>query len=85
MIEVCDKVYNYTFPEECSVGTVVSRESETAFIIEWMHRETGELYKRTTLDYNIYKNNLVWRNEIGILRLFYREEGWLHEVLWNTD
>ena len=59
MIEVGDKVYNYTFPEECSVGTVVSRESETAFIIEWMNRETGELYKRTTLDYNIYKNNLV--------------------------
>ena len=68
MIEVGDKVYNYIFPEECSVGTVVSRESETTFIVEWINRETGELYKRTTLDYNIYKNNLVWRIEIGILR-----------------
>ena len=68
MIEVGDKVYNYTFPEECSVGTVVSRESETTFIVEWINRETRELYKRTTLYYNIYKNNLVWRIEIGILR-----------------
>ena len=78
MIEIGDKVYNYTFPEECSVGTVVSRESETAFIIEWMHRETGELYKRTTLDYNIYKNNLVWRNEIWIL--FRLVEGDIYET-----
>lgn len=59
MVEVGDKVYSYIFPEECNVGTVVSRESETAFIVEWRNRVTGELYKRTTLDYNIYKNNLV--------------------------
>ena len=55
MIEVGDKVYNYIFPEECNVGTVVSKVSETTFIVEWINKETGELYKRTTLDYNIYK------------------------------
>ena len=55
MIEVGDKIYSYTFPEECNVGTVVSKESETTFIVEWINRVTGELYKITTLDYNIYK------------------------------
>ena len=54
MIEVGDKVYNDIFPEECNVGTVVSRKSETEFIIEWRNRVTGELYKRTIYDYNIY-------------------------------
>ena len=47
VIEVGDKVYNYIFPEEYNVGTVVSKESETTFIVEWVNRETGELYKRT--------------------------------------
>lgn len=59
MVEVGDKVYNYTFPEECSVGTVVSKESEGVFIIEYINRVIGELYKRTILDYNIYKNSSV--------------------------
>ena len=54
-VEVGDKVYNYIFPEECSVGTVVSRESEGVFVAEWINRITGELYKKTILDYNIYK------------------------------
>lgn len=59
VVEIGDKVYSYIFPEECNVGTVVSKVSETAFIVEWINRETGELYKRTTLDYDIYKNNLA--------------------------
>ena len=55
MVEVGDKVYSYIFPEECSVGTVVSRESEGVFVAEWINRITGELYKKTILDSNIYK------------------------------
>lgn len=55
MIEIGDEVYNGLFPEECNPGIVVSRESETAFMIEYRNRITGELYERTTLDYNIYK------------------------------
>ena len=54
-VEVGDKVYNCIFPEECSVGTVVSRESECVFVVEWINRITGKLYKKTILDYNIYK------------------------------
>ena len=54
MIEIGDKVYNHTFPEECSVGIIMSKESETTFIVEYRNVVTGELYKRTTLDYNIY-------------------------------
>ena len=54
MIEIGDEMYNYLFPEECNPGIVVSRKSETEFIIEWRNRVTGELYKRTTCDYNIY-------------------------------
>ena len=55
IVEVGNKVYSYIFPENCNIGTVVSRESETIFIVEWINEEGGELYKRTTLDYNIYK------------------------------
>ena len=55
MVEVGDEVYNSTFPEECNTGTVISKESETVFTVEWRNRVTGELYKRTTLDYNLYK------------------------------
>lgn len=55
MVEVGDKVHNLLFPEDCSVGTIVSRESETTFIVEYKNNMTGELYKRTTLDYDIYK------------------------------
>lgn len=55
MVEVGDKVYNLVFPEECNPGIIVSRKSETEFEVEWRNMETGELYKRTTLDYNIYK------------------------------
>ena len=55
MVEIGDNVYNYTFPEECSVGAVVSKTSETKFIVEWINRVTEELYKRTILDYSIYK------------------------------
>ena len=55
MVEVGDKVYGYIFPKECSIGTVVSRESEGVFVVEWINRMTGELYKKTFLDYNIYK------------------------------
>ena len=54
MIEIGDEMYNYLFPEECNPGIVVSRKSETEFIIEWRNRVTGELYKRTNYDYNIY-------------------------------
>ena len=54
MIEIGDKIYNKLFPEECNPGIVVSRKSETEFIIEWRNKVTGELYKRTTYDYNIY-------------------------------
>lgn len=59
MVEVGDEVYTLLFPEECNPGTIISKESETEFIVEWRNRETGELYKRTTLDYTIYKNNSV--------------------------
>ena len=55
MVEVGYKVYSYIFPEECSVGTVVSKESEGVFCVEWINRITGRLYKKTILDYNIYK------------------------------
>ena len=58
MVEVGDKVRNPLFPEECGIGTVVSRESETTFIVEYRNNMTGELYKRTTLDYDIYKKNI---------------------------
>lgn len=51
MLEVGDKVYNYTFPEECNMGIVISKESETAFTVEYRNRATGELYKIATLDY----------------------------------
>lgn len=54
MIEIGDKVYNHTFPEECGVGIIVSKESETTFISEYRNRVTGEWYKRTALEYNIY-------------------------------
>ena len=54
-VEVGDKIYSHIFPEECSVGIVVSRESETVFVVEWINRITGKLYKKTILDYNIYK------------------------------
>ena len=54
MVEVGDEVYNPTFPEECNTGTVISKES-AVFTVEWRNRVTGELYKRTTLDYNLYK------------------------------
>ena len=57
MIEVGDKVYNYTFPEECNMGIVISKESETEFTVEYRNRATGELYKIATLDYDIHKNN----------------------------
>lgn len=58
MVEVGDKVRNPLFPEEYSIGTVISRESETAFIVEYRNNMIGELYKRTTLDYDIYKNDI---------------------------
>lgn len=57
MVEVGDIVYTYIFPEECSSGVVVSKESETTFVVEWRNRVTGELYKQTILDYNIHENN----------------------------
>ena len=59
MVEVGDEVYNLSFPEEYNPGTIISKESETEFIVEWRNRVTGELYKRTTLGYNIYTNNQV--------------------------
>ena len=59
MVEVVDEVYNLSFPEEFNPGTIIFKESETEFIVEWRNRETGELYKVDTLDYNIYKNNSV--------------------------
>ena len=55
MVEVGDEVYNLSFPEEFNPGTIIFKESETEFIVEWRNRETGELYKVATLDYNIYK------------------------------
>lgn len=55
MVEVGDTVYNYTFPEECSICTIISKKSETKFIAEFMNRKTGELYKRINFDYNISK------------------------------
>ena len=59
MVEVGDEVYNLLFPEEFNPGTIICKESETEFIVEQRNRETGELYKVATLDYNIYKNNSV--------------------------
>ena len=55
MVEVGDKVYSCIFPEECSVGTVASIESEGVFLVEWINRITGKLYKKIILNYNIYK------------------------------
>ena len=55
MVEVGDKVYSYIFPEECSVGIVVAKKSEGVFMIEWINRIAGKLYKKTILDYDIYK------------------------------
>lgn len=55
MVEIGDVVYNGLFPEECNPGIVVSKESGTAFTVEYRNRITGDLYKRTTLDYDIYK------------------------------
>lgn len=49
-----DIIYNPLFPEECSIGTIVSRESETEFIAEYRNRITGELYIRNILDFSIY-------------------------------
>ena len=63
MVEVGDKVRNPLFPEECSIGTVISRESETTFIVEYRNNMIGELYKRTTLDYDIYKKNDIKKEE----------------------
>ena len=34
-VEVGDKVYNCIFPEEYSVGTVVSRESQNVYL--WLN------------------------------------------------
>ena len=34
---------------------------------------------------DIKLKKLITTDEIGISRLFYRKEGWLYEVLWNTN
>ena len=54
MLVIGDTIYNLLFPEECSIGTIVSRESETEFIAEYRNRITGELYIRNILDFSIY-------------------------------
>ena len=64
MIEVGDTVYSYIFPENCNAGRVISKESETAFIVEWINRDTGKLYKRTILDLDMHKKIEKWNLEV---------------------
>ena len=42
MLEIGDVVFNGLIPEECNPGIVVSRESETVFVVDYINRITGE-------------------------------------------